>query len=78
MFFQKKWGKGERYPFTEKKARMISLVMSVVMLTVASVTVDLPGYIYYVSQQSTIYQDEYVDPMKAEITFPEEKRNLIL
>ncbi|MBQ3032492.1 MAG: hypothetical protein IJD29_08405, partial [Anaerotignum sp.] len=59
------------------KTRLISLVLSVVMLGSAAVTVDLPGYIYYVSQQSTIYQDKYVDPLKAEITFPEEKRNLI-
>ncbi|MBR6542145.1 MAG: hypothetical protein IKT73_02950, partial [Anaerotignum sp.] len=77
LFWQRKWGKGEHYPFTVKKSRLISVVVSVVMLVVAAVTVDLPGYIYYVSQQTSIYQDEYVDPLKAEITFPEEKRNLI-
>ena len=78
LVFWAKRGNGEKwYPFTKKRARIISLVLSGVMLLSAAVTVDLPGYIYYVSQQSTIYQDEYVDPLKAKITFPEEKRNLI-
>ncbi|WP_458397239.1 LTA synthase family protein, partial [Anaerotignum sp.] len=65
------------FPFTRKRATVVSLVLSLVMLGNAAATVDLPSYIAYVSQQSTIYQDEYVDPMKAKITFPEEKRNLI-
>ena len=78
LIFWAKRGNGEKiYPFTKKRARIISLVLSGVMLLSAAVTVDLPGYIYYVSQQSTIYQEEYVDPLQAKITFPEEKRNLI-
>ena len=78
LFCWAKRGNGERfYPFTKKRARVLSLVLSCVMLLSAAVTVDLPGYLYYVSQQSTIYQEEYVDPLQAEITFPEQKRNLI-
>ena len=73
-----KRGNGDKfYPFTKKRARIVSLVLSLVMLGSAAATVDLPSYIAYVSQQSTIYQEEYVDPLKAKITFPEEKRNLI-
>ncbi|MBQ5709665.1 MAG: LTA synthase family protein, partial [Anaerotignum sp.] len=73
-----KRGNGQKiYPFTKKRARIISLILSAVMLMSAAVTVDLPSYIAYVSQQSSIYQDEYVDPLQAKITFPEEKRNLI-
>ena len=73
-----KRGTGQKiYPFTKKRARIISLILSAVMLMSAAVTVDLPSYIAYVSQQSSIYQDEYVDPLQAKITFPEEKRNLI-
>ncbi|MBR5270194.1 MAG: LTA synthase family protein [Anaerotignum sp.] len=73
-----KRGNGQKiYPFTKKRARIISLILSAVMLLSAAVTVDLPSYIAYVSQQSSIYQDEYVDPLQAKITFPEEKRNLI-
>ena len=78
LFFWAKRGNGERfYPFTKKRARILSLVLSCVMLFSAAVTVDLPGYLYYVSQQSAIYQEEYVDPLQAKITFPEQKRNLI-
>ncbi len=78
LFFWAKRGNGEKfYPFTKKRARILSLVLSCVMLFSAAVTVDLPGYLYYVSQQSTIYQEEYVDPLQAKITFPEQKRNLI-
>ena len=59
LFFWAKRGNGERfYPFTKKRARILSLVLSCVMLLSAAVTVDLPGYLYYVSQQSTIYQEE--------------------
>ena len=59
LLFWAKLGYGGRfYPFTKKRARVISLILSVVMLGSAAVTEDLPGYIYYVSQQSTIYQDE--------------------
>ena len=56
---------------------MISLLLSLVMLINAAFTVDLPSFISYVLQQTTIYQDAYVDPMKTKITFPKKKRNLI-
>ncbi|WP_458408254.1 LTA synthase family protein [Anaerotignum sp.] len=78
LLFWAKRGNGDRlYPFTKKRARVLSMVLSLVMLGSAAMTVDLPSYIAYMSQQSTIYQAEYVDPLKAKITFPEEKRNLI-
>lgn len=79
LFWVKKAKAEQRgfYPFTRKRASALSLLLSLVMLGHAAATVDLPSYIAYVSQQSTIYQDEYVDPLQAEITFPEEKRNLI-
>ena len=77
LLWQRKVGKGNHYPFTGKRATIISLALSVIMLVQAAFTVDLPAYISYVSQQSTIYQEEYVDPLEANITFPETKRNLI-
>ncbi len=77
LFWLKRGDGGRFYPFTEKKAKIISLVLSLVMLVSAAVTVDLPSYLVFVSQQSTIYKEDYVDPLKADITFPEEKRNLI-
>lgn len=78
LFFWARQGNGEKpYPFPKKRACILSLILSAVLLLWAAVTVDLPSYIVYVSQQSTIYQEEYVDPLQAEITFPAEKRNLI-
>lgn len=43
----------------------------------AAINVELFEYIKYISSSSTIYQDEYVNPATASITFPEQKRNLI-
>lgn len=35
-------------------------------------------YIEHISQRSTIFEEEYVDPKEVTISFPEKKRNLIL
>lgn len=39
--------------------------------------VGLPDYIAKMSDSSTIYEEEYVDPDSVEITFPEEKKNVV-
>ena len=70
LFWQRKIGK-------QWVKTVVSLVLSVVMLLHAAFTVELPAYIGYLCQQSTIYQENYVDPLAANITFPEQKRNLI-
>ena len=70
LFWQRKIGK----PLVKT---VVSLVLSVAMLLHAAFTVELPAYIGYLCQQSTIYQENYVDPLAANITFPEQKRNLI-
>ena len=70
LFWQRKIGK-------QWVKTVVSLVLSVVMLLYAAFTVELPAYIGYLCQQSTIYQENYVDPLAANITFPEQKRNLI-
>ena len=54
-----------------------SLALSLVMLLHAAFTVELPAFIGYLCRQSTIYQENYVDPLAANITFPQQKRNLI-
>ncbi|MGN0343026.1 MAG: LTA synthase family protein [Roseburia sp.] len=38
---------------------------------------DMVDYFIYTHQNSTIYEDYYVDGREVELTFPEEKRNLI-
>ena len=70
LFWQRKIGK-------QWVKTVVSLVLSVAMLLHAAFTVELPAYIGYLCQQSTIYQENYVDPLAANITFPEQKRNLI-
>lgn len=70
LFWQRKIGK-------QWVKTVVSLVLSVVLLLHAAFTVELPAYIGYLCQQSTIYQENYVDPLAANITFPEQKRNLI-
>lgn len=70
LFWQRKIGK----PLVKT---VVSLVLSVVLLLHAAFMVELPAYIGYLCQQSTIYQENYVDPLAANITFPEQKRNLI-
>jgi phosphoglycerol transferase len=41
------------------------------------VSLEVPDYIKSNLQSSTIFEEYYVDPKEANITFPEEKRNLI-
>lgn len=66
------------YPFPRWFAVIVSAVLSGILCFSAAVTIDLVGYVKYMLEpNSTIYEDFYVDPMEAEITFPEEKRNLI-
>lgn len=38
---------------------------------------DIGGYLQAQSEQSSLIEDEYVDPESVELSFPEEKRNLI-
>ena len=70
VFLQRKIGR----PLVKMVA---SLALSLVMLLHAAFTVELPAFIGYLCRQSTIYQENYVDPLAANITFPEQKRNLI-
>ena len=37
----------------------------------------MANYLKYINEESTIYEDEYVDGSDVEITFPSQKRNLI-
>lgn len=70
--------KFQLYPFPQWFAVGVSAFLSVLLCISAAVTVDLVGYVnHMLAPNSTIYEDFYVDPRNAEITFPEEKRNLI-
>ena len=55
----------------------LCLVLCVGLIGYAAWNVELDDYILSENQTSDIYENHYVDPAKASITFPEEKRNLI-
>ncbi len=60
---------------------LVSIVTAVALalgLTVfAAVDVELTDYIWDMITQTNLYEDEYADPDTVEITFPEQKRNLV-
>ncbi len=57
--------------------RVISLVLSLVLLVVSAFDIGLVRYFYARMQLSELYENEYVDPNTVDIQFPEQKRNLI-
>ena len=65
------------YPLRKGIAALCSVVLSVALMISAADRVELLSYIRYLSEQSTIFEEIYVDPSEATITFPEQKQNLI-
>lgn len=53
------------------------IVLSLCLIVHAAFNVELVKYILAQSRISALYENEYVDPSGASITFPEEKRNLV-
>ena len=65
------------YPLPRAGSVLCSVILSAALLLTAAARVDLPGYVAYRSATSTIFEERYVDPAQATITFPEKKQNLI-
>ncbi|MBQ8281345.1 MAG: LTA synthase family protein [Lachnospiraceae bacterium] len=65
------------YPFTGTASVLISIVIFVCMFARASAMIGLTDYIEMAMNQSVIFEEKCVVPGEVEITFPEEKRNLI-
>lgn len=66
------------YPIKRGWATALSLVLSCTMLCVAMALVHFPTFVYNTYfTSSTIYEEEYIAPENVQITFPEEKRNLV-
>lgn len=65
-----------------KASRILALWLGVVLLGVGvwdkALAVGLPEYLYSVMNASTLYENEYVDPDSVFVTFPEQKRNLLV
>lgn len=63
--------------FWEKLYPIITIIILSVSVLYGMVVLDVPDYILSNLKSSKIYETYYVDPSKAKITFPKEKRNLI-
>ena len=64
-----------------KIIKKYSIVLSLVLFVISSVLIckklEVVDYIKTYTVSSTLYEDEYVEPKSAKLTFPENKRNLI-
>ena len=54
-----------------------AIALAVGLIGYAAVDVELTDYVWDMIWRSRLYENEYVDPGSVEITFPEEKRNLV-
>ena len=76
----KEKGKGIRlFPLPRWLAATVSAVMTGVLIFVAAKEVDLISYFKYIySKPTTFFEERNTDPKQTGITFPENKRNLIV
>ena len=64
-----RWFKKGAIPFSSAM-----LIFSIVLFVFK---LNVPAYVEALFKESDFIKDHYVDPMQAQVTFPEEKRNLI-
>ncbi len=57
--------------------RVISIVLCVVLLMSGAAMAEIPQWVLGKLQVGSLYETEYRDPKETQITFPEQKRNLI-
>ena len=69
--------KRQVFPLRPRIASILGLVLSLSLILYAAWNVELTDYIWAQIQGTELYQKEYRDPDEVEITFPEEKRNLV-
>ena len=72
-----KCGKYEKDTPNHTGTLLICIALSLAMLTLAAFDVELVDYVIDQFSDSELYEKHYVDPNSVQITFPEEKRNLI-
>ena len=56
---------------------LTSIALALGLLAYAAVDVELTDYVWQILTRSRLYEEEYVSPDSVQITFPEEKRNLV-
>ena len=71
-------GKQKILRYIKKHYLSLNILILVVVLLFAFIKIGGVSYVWNrYFDKSVIYEEEYVDPDKVEITFPKEKRNLI-
>ena len=65
------------FPFKRVFSCCICVLLSLLLVVHAAFNVQLVDYIISNMHLSSLYENEYRDPEQIQITFPEEKRNLI-
>lgn len=65
------------FPLGRKTALATAMVVAASFIGIAAVETEFVDFVYFMTTPSSFYEEEYRDPDQVEITFPEEKRNLI-
>ena len=71
---KKRWG---IWPVPRGIARSLAAGVTLLALLGGVLISGFPGYVMNLVKESPIYEQRYVDPAQVQITFPQEKRNLI-
>lgn len=74
MKIRKRWFHKVRF----KQKGILSIVLAVVFFCLAGSKVNIFGYAKKMLLTSTIYEDYFVEPEPDMITFPEDKRNIVM
>jgi len=66
-----------RLPVRGLVSIVTALALALGLTGFAAVDVELTDYVWDMISQTNLYEDEFVDPDSVQITFPENKRNLV-
>ena len=73
-----RWLRGTRFSrFLVRRAMALVMAVLVFSCTLFTVKLNLVDFVSAATTESSFVEDHYVDPSCTELTFPEEKRNLI-
>jgi len=72
------WRRKKKYYVVMGVGMIASLAVSAIVVRGAWTKLDVGSYVKAQGEYSDFIDDYYVDPAEVEITFPEQKRNLIL
>ena len=77
IFWEPRFRIGRVYPLKNGLAFLLAILVTLALIGGALVITGGHLYIYDLYHESAIFDEKYVDPDSVEITFPEEKRNLV-